>query len=100
MRPPSPPPPPTLRRLKPGPTVSLGRYLDYERFPDRDRFVQLDQLIAAGRGEEPSTTVPKATLAEIVREIMERRNERPRRRQRQPTRTSTAIKAQKRSAAA
>lgn len=34
-----------LHELPPGPWRSLGRYLDYTNWPDRDRFVALDRAI-------------------------------------------------------
>jgi hypothetical protein len=34
-----------LRELPPGPFRSLGKYLDYTDWPDRDRFMELDREI-------------------------------------------------------
>jgi len=34
-----------LPRLQPGRWISSGHVLDYEYWPDRDRFLELDQLI-------------------------------------------------------
>jgi hypothetical protein len=36
----------SLHELPPAPWRSLGGYLDYINWPERDRFVQLDQIIA------------------------------------------------------
>lgn len=37
-----------LRELPPGPYRSLGRHLDYSRWADRDRFMELDEAIRFG----------------------------------------------------
>ena len=37
----------SLTQLAPGPWRSLGRYLDYTNWADRDRFVELDRAIEA-----------------------------------------------------
>jgi hypothetical protein len=34
-----------LREQPPGPYRSLGKYLDYSNWPDRERFLELDQDI-------------------------------------------------------
>lgn len=34
-----------LREVAPGPWRSLGRYLDYTNWPERERFVELDRAI-------------------------------------------------------
>ena len=36
---------PRLRKLAPGPSRSLGGYLDYEGWPDRERFMELDRAL-------------------------------------------------------
>src|SRR5580658_3414955 len=36
---------PRLRKLPPGPFRSLGGYLDYEEWPDRERFMELDRAL-------------------------------------------------------
>lgn len=36
-----------LRRLPPGPFRSLGGFLDYSNWPDRDRFLELDRALKA-----------------------------------------------------
>jgi hypothetical protein len=36
---------PRLRKLPPGPSRSLGGYLDYEGWPDRERFMELDRAL-------------------------------------------------------
>jgi hypothetical protein len=38
-----------LRRLPPGPFRSLGGFLDYAEWPDRDRFLELDRSLRARR---------------------------------------------------
>ena len=38
-----------LRRLPPGPFRSLGEYLDYSGWPDRERFLELDRALKARR---------------------------------------------------
>jgi hypothetical protein len=45
-----------LRRLPPGPWRSLGRYLDYTNWPERDRFLELDRAIARMRLESDCTS--------------------------------------------
>ena len=41
-----------LVKLTPGPWISLGGYLDYEGWADRERFLELDRAIAARRATE------------------------------------------------
>lgn len=41
-------PPSQLFKLAPGPWISLGGFLDYEHWPDRDRFKELDEEISLG----------------------------------------------------
>ena len=36
---------PRLRKLPPSPSRSLGGYLDYEGWPDRERFMELDRAL-------------------------------------------------------
>lgn len=40
---------PPLEKLAAGPYRSLGGYFDYGTWADRDRFLELDQLIASGQ---------------------------------------------------
>jgi hypothetical protein len=37
-----------VKLLQAGQWISSGRYLDYERWPDRDHFIELDWLIRHG----------------------------------------------------
>jgi len=41
---------PPLQKVAEGPWRSLGGYFDYSDWPDRDRFMELDKLIASGMG--------------------------------------------------
>jgi len=46
---------PRLRKLPPGPSRSLGGYLDYEGWPDRDRFMELDRALRQAARERHSS---------------------------------------------
>ena len=46
------PGPKSLPKVPPGPWRSLGGYLDYSSWKDRDRFLELDRAIARSRGME------------------------------------------------
>jgi hypothetical protein len=54
----------------PGPWISAGGRPDYEDWPDRERFVELDRMIAAGIGSTP--TDPRRPLSETLGAIRRR----------------------------
>jgi hypothetical protein len=55
---------PPLEQTPPGPWRSLGSYLDYTDWPDRERFVELDRSIAAGSyGEGPMPRLRRCRAA-------------------------------------
>jgi hypothetical protein len=51
-----------LSQLPPGPWRSLGGYLDYSDWPERDRFIELDRAIEAGQGDRPPVHIVPSAL--------------------------------------